>query len=66
VRLLQSAGAMVSRRQRGGWLAGRVGAVVVVSRWRRRRRLRRRLGEGGGGDVEVGVGDGGRGGLTAG
>src|SRR6266702_176306 len=24
-------GAMVSRRQRGGWLAGRVGAVVVVS-----------------------------------
>ncbi len=31
VRLLQGAGAIVSRQQRGGWLAGRVGAVVVVS-----------------------------------
>ncbi len=36
--LAAECGAMVSRRQRGGWLAGRVGAVVVVSRWRRGRR----------------------------
>src|SRR6266702_8877374 len=53
VRLLQGAGAIVSRQQRGGWLAGRVGAVVVVSRWSRRDRLRRRRGEGRSGDVEV-------------
>ncbi len=38
VRLLQGAGAIVSRQQRGGWLAGRVGAIVVVSRWSRRGR----------------------------
>ena len=53
VRLLQGAGAIVSRQQRGGWLASRVGAVVVVSRWSRWRWLRRRRGEGGSGDVEV-------------
>src|SRR6266702_1598186 len=53
VRLLQGAGAIVSRQQRCEWLAGRVGAVVVVSRWSRRGRLRRRRGEGGSGDVEV-------------
>ncbi len=53
VRLLQGAGAIVSRQQRCEWLAGRVGAVVVVSRWSRRGRLRRRWGEGGSGNVEV-------------
>src|SRR6266702_2839335 len=53
VRLLQGAGAIVSRQQRGGWLAGRVGAVVVESRWSRRCRLRRRGRGGGSGDVEV-------------
>ena len=55
VRLLQGAGAIVSRQQRGGWLAGRVGAVVVESRWSR---LRRRRSEGGSGDVEVASGSG--------
>src|SRR6266571_5202765 len=59
VRLLQGAGAIVSRQQRGGWLAGRVGAVVVESRWSR---LRRRRSEGGCGGVEVASGSGGRGG----
>ncbi len=53
VRLLQGAGAIVSRQQRGGWLAGRVGAVVVESRWSRRSRLWRRRSEGGSGNVEV-------------
>jgi len=53
VRLLQGAGAIVSRQQRGGWLAGRVGAVVVELRSSRRSRLWHRRSEGGNGDVEV-------------
>ena len=53
VRLLQGAGAIVSRQQRGGWLAGRVGAVVVMSRWSWWGRLRCWWGEGESGDIEV-------------
>jgi len=53
VRLLQGVGAIVSRQQRGGWLAGRVGAVVVESRWSRQSRLRRWWSEGRSGDIEV-------------
>ncbi len=64
VRLLQSAGAMVSRRQRGGlragwgrlwWCRGGVGGVragVAMSRWRRGRWTCNRVRVVGGGDVE--------------
>ena len=51
--LLQGVGAIVSRQQRGGWLAGRVGAVVVVLRWSWRDWLWHWRGEGRSGDVEV-------------
>ncbi|SRR6266702_195453 len=51
--LLQGVGAIVSRQQQGGWLVGRVGAVVVESRWSWWSWLQRRRSEGRSGDVKV-------------